>query len=339
MLSANLRVTGFDSVTWLRLLSLFEVQPAPRTNGQPRRQGTLVVVEDDAGAACAAFISDRGRITPEGYVSRADLGRLCDEHHARNGIALRVGTIEEWTERSAELVLATDDYAAQWLALWQVARDLSREGALSFWPDRDSSLPLPSAPMLTKAVDMVLPDERAFAVVLWDETELWTAIVLRRRAGLIDLIAGPELVLDVVGPLGGDYRRDHRTVSRALSDSVAPLHLGLYAQRQRFERLLRNAEPGAWAKAIALRDVIVDPIPAYVHVAAGADALRATARKTSQLFGHLEVELVTSVLSPLARFAREQIMHVASVTGTLGFNPLQVLARKLRPDQPHDPGQ
>ena len=67
----------------------------------------MVLVEDDTGAACAAFISDRGRLVPEGYVSRADLGRLCDEHHARNGIALRVGTIEEWTERSAELVLAT----------------------------------------------------------------------------------------------------------------------------------------------------------------------------------------------------------------------------------------
>jgi hypothetical protein len=183
--------------------------------------------------------------------------------------------------------------------------------------------------MITKALDMVLPDERAFAAVLWEESELWTALVLRRRGGQIDLVGGPELVLDVVGPLGGDYRRDHRAVTRAISDSVAPLHLGIYAQRRRFERLLRDAEPGAWAKAIALREVIIDPSPAYVHVAVGADALRATARKTTQLLGGLDVG---SFFEPAARFAREQIMHVTSVTGMLGFNPLQVLARRLRPN-------
>jgi hypothetical protein len=166
--------------------------------------------------------------------------------------------------------------------------------------------------------------------VLWEESDLWTALVLRRRAGEIDLIAGPELVLDVVGPLGGDYRRDHRAVSRAIGAAVAPVQLGLYAQRRRFERLLRDAQPGAWAKAIALRDVIIDPSPAYVHVAVGADALRATARRTSQLFGGLDV---ASLLEPLARYARDQVMHVASVSGLLGFNPLQALARRLRSDQ------
>jgi hypothetical protein len=62
-------------------------------------------------------------------------------------------------------------------------------------------------------------------------------------------------------------------------------------------------------------------------VAVGADALRATARKTTQLLGGLDV---ASIFDPAARFAREQIMHVTSVTGMLGFNPLQVLARKLR---------
>jgi hypothetical protein len=67
-----------------------------------------------------------------------------------------------------------------------------------------------------------------------------------------------------------------------------------------------------------------------VHVAVGADALRATARKTTQLLGGIDV---ASLFEPAARFAREQIMHVASVTGTLGFNPLQVLARKLRSNE------
>jgi hypothetical protein len=326
VLSANLRVTGYDSVTWTRLLSLFETR-RPRRDGVPARSGLLVIVEDEQGAACAAFLSDRGRVNAEDYKTRGDLARLCDEHRAGAGIAMRLGTIEELTERAAEHVLRTDDYAAQWLALLQAARELEREGAVQFWPERETPLTLPSAAMLNKALDLLLPDEHAFVAVLWEETELWTALVLRRRGGQIDLLGGPELVLDVVGPLGGDYRRDHRAVSRAISEAVAPVQVGLYAQRSRFERLLRNPAPGAWARAIALRDVIIDPSPAYVHVAVGADALRATARKTTQLLGGIDV---ASLFEPAARFAREQIMHVASVTGTLGFNPLQVLARRLR---------
>ena len=329
MLSANLRVTGYDAVTWQRLLSLFEARNRQR-GPAPTKRGFLVVVEDERGAACAAFLSDRGPVHLDKYDSRADLGPLCELHHARGGVALRLGTIEELTERATEHMLHTDDYAAQWLALLRAARELENEGALAFWPHREPPLPLPTAQMITRAVEMVLPDERAFAAVLWEDSELWTALVLRRRGGHIDLVGGPELVLDVVGPLGGDYRRDHRAVSRALSDAIAPVQVGLYAQRRSFERLLRSAEPGSWAKAIALRDVIIDPSPAYVHVAVGADALRATARRTSQILGGLDV---ASLFVPAARYAREQIMHVASVSGMLGFNPLQVLARRLRSNE------
>jgi hypothetical protein len=119
-------------------------------------------------------------------------------------------------------------------------------------------------------------------------------------------------------------------VSRAISSSIAPLQLGIYTQRRRFERLLREAEPGAWAKAVALREIIIDPSPAYVHFAVGADALRATARRTGELLGGIDF---LSFLEPWTRYAREQISHVTSITGMLGFNPLQVLARRLRANE------
>jgi hypothetical protein len=258
------------------------------------------------------------------------LARLCREHRVRRGVALRLGTIEELTERAAEQVTRTDDYAAQWLALLTATRELEREGSLYFWPEQRPAVPLPTPQVLAKALDVVLPDERSFVAVLWEDTELWTALILRRRGGQIDLVGGPELVQEIVGPLGGDFRRDQRLVSRAIGDSIAPVQVGLYAQRRRFERLLRDAEPGAWVKAIALRDVIIDPSPAYVHFAVGADALRATARRTSQLFGGIDF---MSFIEPAARYAREQIAHVASVSGMLGFNPLEVLARKLRANE------
>jgi hypothetical protein len=331
VLSANLRVTGYDAVSWGRFVSLFSATDAsgePEELHDPYR--VLVVVEDASGAACAAFIADQGSVDASSYATRADLPRLCEELRARRGVALRLGTIEEITERAAEHVLRTDDYAAQWLALFGAMRELEREGALYFWPERANPVPLPSPQLITRALDVVLPDEHSFVAALWEDTELWTATVVRRRGGQFDLLAGPELVLDVVGPLSGDFRRDHRAVSRAVSSAIAPVQIGIYAQRRRFQRLLREAEPGSWAKAIALREVIIDPSPAYVHVAVGADALRATARKTGEMLGGIDF---MAYIEPVARYAREQIAHVASVTGMLGFNPLQLLARRLRANE------
>lgn len=323
MLSSELRVTGFDTGSWARLLSLFGASVEQASAAQ---RGILVVVVDVQDAACAAFVTQRGHVPIAEYEGRAQIGALCARIGAERAVVVRLGAIEDLTERSVARVLGSENYAAQWLGLLATARELEREGALYFWPERPK-LPLPSPLVLARTIDTVLPDERAFLAVLWEDSVPWTALLLRRRAGEIDLVAGPEFVLDVVGPLGGDYRRDHRAVSRAVSDAVAPVHIGIYAQRSRFERLLRNPQPGAWAKAVALREIIIDPSPPYVHVALAADALRATTRKTSQYLGRLDF---MSYVEPYARFAREQIMHVASVTGLLGWNPLEVLASRLR---------
>jgi hypothetical protein len=330
VLSANLRVTGFDAVTWGRFISLFESRRKRRKDDHRNSYGLVVVVEDATGAACAAFIGDRGPISAEGYKSRADLPALCAEHKVRRGVALKLGTIEELTERAAAQMMRTDDYAAQWLALLSTARELEREGAIYFWPEAKNVVPIPTQQLITRSIDVVLPDEHSFVAALWEDSELWTALVLRRRGGQFDLVGGPELVLDTVGPLSGDYRRDHRAVSRAISASIAPLQLGIYAQRRPFERLLREPEPGAWAKAVALREIIIDPSPAYVHIAVGADALRATARRTGELLGGIDF---LGILEPWTRYAREQISAVTSVSGVLGFNPLQLLARRLRANE------
>lgn len=329
MLSASLRFTGFDALTWGRFISLFESRRS-RASDHRNSYGMVVVVEDDAGAACAAFIGDRGPISASNYRSRTDLATLCAEHHVRRGVALKLGAIEELMTRATAQMLRTDDYAGQWLALLGAARELEREGALYFWPESKNVVPIPTPQLVTRALDVVLPDEHSFVAALWEDVELWTALVLRRRGGQFDLIGGPELVLDTVGPLSGDFRRDHRAVSRAISESIAPLQLGIYAQRRRFERLLREAEPGAWAKAVALREIIIDPSPAYVHFAVGADALRATARKTGELLGGIDF---MGLIEPWTRYAREQISAATSVTGVLGFNPLQLLARRLRANE------
>lgn len=327
MLSTQLRLHGFSADHWLRVLSLLGMSPhEERAQSDAHARGMLVVVEDDHGHACAAFHSELGSVDPQGYVGRADLGTLCERYLARRGVVLRRGAIEELTERAASRVLRERDFAAQWLQLLGTARELTREGLLYFWPER-TQVPLPSAAMVKRALDIVLPDEHCFLAVIWEGSEIWTALCIRRRAGEIDWIAGPETILDVTGPLGGDYRRDHRALSRAVGHAIAPVHIGLFAQRDRLESLLRDPHAGAWAKAVALRDIIVDPAPPYVAVAVSADAMRASAKKTGEWLGGIDF---LSFLEPVARVVRDQVSQVASVTSLLGWNPLQVLAERLR---------
>ena len=91
-------------------------------------------------------------------------------------------------------------------------------------------------------------------------------------------------------------------------------------------KLLRTAEPGAWARAVALREVIVSPTPPYVAVALGADATRAVAKRTAARLGGIDG---LAQLAPLATYVRGRISEIASVTQTLGFDPLKVLATLL----------
>ena len=117
------------------------------------------------------------------------------------------------------------------------------------------------------------------------------------------------------------FRRDYRVLARTISRSLAPLHLGVFGQRRRLESLLHEWSPGAWARAIATREIIVSPSPAYVHLAIGADVAHAAGRRARSWLEAIEL---TAVTSPFAQAARSR------VEGMLRAGPLQALAEQIR---------
>jgi hypothetical protein len=338
VISNDVRFEGFDTRAWLNLLSLFG---APRTSTvhlaaedgtTSTRRGTLVIVTDVAGAPCAAFCTDRGAVAIEHASELEDMAALCARFGVERAIELQEGTIEELTERAADRLALDGDYAAQWLTLLQAARELEDEGKLRFHPPR-SRTPLPTPGMLRRAIDLLLPDDHALLFALWDGQEIWTALAIHRHGGEIDRIVGPELLQEWVGPLGGDFRRDQRALRRAVARALGPVHVGVFAQREHVEALLRDPTPGTWARAVALREVIISPAPPYVHMAVGADAARALGRQARTWLGGIDL---FSYVAPAAEFAREHVTRIGSVTQILGFNPLQALAARLRRRQRED---
>ena len=323
MISADIELGGFDARHWLNLLSLFQQAEPEPIDGAPG--GTLVVVEESDGRACAAFHTGRGRVDLGSYAGRDNLGELCRLHGAKQAWSVRRGGMEALCELAAQRIPLHGDYVTQMLSLAGALRQLEDEGVFHRWPTRKQR-PLPSTNVLSRALELVLPDGRALVICAFRDSKLWTGLALRRDHGQLDRVAGPDLIAEWAGPTAGDLRRDHRAIVHGVSRSLAPVHLGVFAQESDLRELMRNPEPGAWARAIALREILIDPAPPYVTVAAGADALRSAARRANALLGGVDLG---RTLAPLAQFARSQAGELGSVTGLLGFNPLQALARRL----------
>ncbi|MEM9190547.1 MAG: hypothetical protein AAGF12_15285, partial [Myxococcota bacterium] len=207
-------------------------------------------------------------------------------------------------------------------------------GQIRIYPRPLGSIPTPSPTTVRRALDVVLPNDRSLLVALWDRDKLATCFAIRRRQGAIDMVAGPDLICRWAGPLGGDFRRDHRVLINAVSDGLGPTHLGVFAEMTTMRKLLRAGKRGSWAKAVATRDVILYPAPPYAAVALGADAVRGAAAKAARFLGGLDA---VEALMPLANAFRSRVSDVASVTATLGFNPMTVLATILnRADEEGD---
>jgi hypothetical protein len=346
MIAADLRVEGFDARSWTNLLSLFapnvaeRPRTAPRTSDAPEideadlagapAKGTLVLVIGASGRVLAARHTRRGRVKGLTYDGPASLPSLAASHGARRVLVIREGALEDLTQRASARFDRHDDYAAQWLHVIRAVRNAIDAGAIDLHPRPLAAIPIPSAQVLSRAVDAVLPDDRAMILGVFSRTTPWTLVALRRAEGEIDRIVGPDVILRWTGPLGGDFRRDHRLISDAIAQHLAPVHLGIFADEADIKTLLRDETPGAWARAVVARDIIVQPTPPYVAVALAADGMRAAAKRTETwLSESSRVRDVLGQLAPLASFVRGRAAEVASVTQILGFDPLKLLAAWL----------
>ena len=356
MIGPDLRVEGFDAESWTRLVGLFMPNLEERLtreppssdhdvalteaegDDRPKRHGTLVVVDDADRRILMARHSVEGALPKlVGESSAQDLRALTRSHGARRIVVVREGAMDGLSDAIADgLAHETADggYITQVLVVLRAARYMMEDGDLRVWPNPFANVPVPSARMLRRAFDGVLPDDHAMVVALFDRGQPYTSIVIRRRNGLIDLVAGPDLVTSWTGPVGGDWRRDHRVLLRAIERHVAPVHLGLFAEVSAVRESLRRGEPGEWARQVAVRDVVIDPMPRSVKVALGADALRGISHLSSGLLGGLDL---WSAAMPVLERVRSRWTEIRGISEELGFDPFVVLAALLRSDDDSEP--
>ncbi len=355
MISPELRFEGFDVESWTNLVGMFSpgvverMETSPATSDAPEitrgeaegGRGALIVVIDQSGRVLKASHTSRGRIADlPAWTGPEALPELTREYGAVRALVLREGAADEMAERLALRLQRGDDYATQWLAFARIFREMQEAGQVHVYPNPLGTVPVPSAGTVRRALDILLPDDHSVVLTVWAGRTPYTTVALRRRRGSIDRVVGPDLITRWVGPLGGDFRRDHRVIVEAVSHALAPVHVGLFSQKRTLEELLRASNPGIWAQATAVRDVIVYPTPPYLAVALGADAVRGVADVTRRFLGGIDfLAAVTPITDVVRSQVSDRVSEVASVTQTLGFDPLSVLSAWLRREEPREDGE
>lgn len=327
MLAVDVRFEGWTVEYWQRFLHLWKPRASAEREADRARGGLLLV--HDGERVLKLLHTARGRLDPPARwpVALAELGA---EQHASWAFAAHRDALAEVMERFGSRARRTDDLVDQGLTVVQIFRELVAEGAVQTWPRRLHGLPVPTPAMLRRALDATCADGKCIALGAFADGELWTACVARRRGRGFDVIAGPYDLAPAMGLLSGDWRRDQRYLGEAIEDSYGELGLGCFAPVDVLRELLVDARPGAWTRAIAVRDVVLSPIPPAIGLAIGFDGARYAFEGVRALTARVGV---LDALGPAVRVAREGLGRAAGdrdLTGVLGFSPLEALRALLR---------
>lgn len=326
MLAPDVRFEGFTTTDWVRVLSLFQ----PRlTTGQARDpdrpQGGVIAVAE--GKKLKKLLHTKvGRLRLDDAQRDWPLSAhgLAVRHHASWAAILSWGVLEDIMDRFALRVRRGDDITQQTIALLQVAREEALAGRIDLWPGRMRGVPIPPASVVTSTLDSVCRPGKTMVVGLFEADELWACFAMRRSAAGFDLLLGPDEVRTDMGLLAGDWRRDYRHLAHAIEHRAGPLSLGCFTEVSTFRSLLVDPSPGAWARAVAVRDLILSPVPPALTIPLGIDAGRLAVSAMKRLSERVDAlgllaPMVRSVLGPPS----------GDEDGLFAFHPLELLRKLL----------
>lgn len=339
MISEDFAFFGFDAASWDRLVSLFLGEDGER----PR--GVLVIVIDANRIPVASFHTARGSVDPGTLPSADTLEALCRATDASACIVIRQRAIADIEAYLAEPLDPDQDFVARVMRFAHVLRELGNGNWASVWPNPLPDLLLSAAPAARPVLDFLLPDGHNVVLGVFEAGGLWTGAVLRRSAGTVDVLAGPTAISDWAGPLGGDWRRDHRVLTAAVERELGPIHVGLFTNRTTAQNLLRGRRAGDWARAYLTRELLVHPLPAFAAAGLGLDVLGGAAQYALQALEQMEAEELVGIAQGFWR----GLTDGKGLEGLLGFSPVQAISEAVnralseppKEEEPphHDDGQ
>jgi len=329
MFTHDVQVLDFTAQDWLRLPDLFRKPAAPTPIERAADTGGVLAVRD--GQRIVKVTSTlRGRL-PLPEAGHASAAQLAAQHRATFAVVWSTIALEQFGDRFARRLSRGQSFHLQLEAFIAALRELEREGEVELWPSRFSDWPIPTERAFGSALDLVCPDGKSIVLGAFAQGELYTALCLRRRGPALDVVMGPDRVRRDMGLLSGDFSRDYRFLGAAVEARLGPLAVGCYAELSTFRRLAQDPQPGAWAAAVAARDVVLTPVTPGLAVPLGVDAGRAALTFAKGLVGRLGV--LGGLRAPAGlgpRLERAYALVEGDVRRYLGFDPWRVLTSWFR---------
>jgi len=330
MFTPDCQVFDFSAQDWLRLPDLFR-QPQPVVAPRAAGGGILAVREGQRILKVTSTL--RGRLQPPS-AGHATAEALAIEHDGAFAVIFSNTALEQLGDRFARRLTRGQSFHAQVEAFVDAMRELEREGEVELWPSPFAEWPIPTERAFASALDLLCPDGKSVVIGAFEDGELYTALCLRRRGSAFDAVMGPDRVRRDMGLLSGDFSRDYRYLGAAVEARLGPLAVGCYGELATFRRLAAEPQPGAWASAVAGRDIVLTPVTAGLAVPLGVDAGRAALSMAKGLVERLGLwgagGKATSSFGMGARFERAYALIEDDVRRYLGFDPWRVLARWFR---------
>jgi hypothetical protein len=325
VLTADVRFEGWTVEYWQRFLDLW--RPAASMEREAPRGGLFFI--HDKGRVRKALHTIRGRVEPP-PTWPAPLGMLAEEHRARWVVAAHEDALAEVMERFGSRARPADDILDQALSLVSIVREMIEEGSIESWPRRLRSVPVPTTTMVRRALDATCADGKCIALGTFQDGDLWTAIVARRRGSGFDVVAGPYELRANMGLLSGDWRRDQRFLVETIEESYGELALGCFAETGDLRALVMDPRPGAWSRAALLREIVLSPLPPSIALAVGVDSARYAFEGVRQVASRVDW---LGLVDPAVEIARKRLGRLVGdkdLPQVLGFNPLEALRALLR---------
>ena len=270
MLTPHVRLDGFDTQDWLALQAMFN---APSGSESGSNGGGIVAISLRNRLRKLLHTRDGAQAidTHPWPMTAAD---LASRHGARWGLVLEQGVLETLMDRTALQLRPNDDLLDQVLTAWRVLRALAREDRFDLWPGSLRTVPVPARELITRALDLFVPDNRTVVIASWRGSHMVTCLAMRRTAGAFDTLLGPNELRAQVPPSSGDRAAAHRRLIDAVQLRLGAVSLGLSADQAVWGTLFDADEPGRWARLVASGNVLIDPMPAAVALPLAVDAGR-----------------------------------------------------------------
>jgi hypothetical protein len=347
MISRDLRIEGIDPEGWAHLLSSLlpppggDPEPQPLSSwgplsrftqeSGPARQSTTALSRRPAalvllrGERILRILSLGGGTLPAEELpsaSQEDLRALRRRLGLPFVAALDVEALPGLWAEAQSAVNLEEDFVAQELAMVRVFREaLGRSVRVD--PRLFGRIPLPSAALLQKTFNTLLPDGRSLIFYLVEGGRVWTSLIAVKQAGDIVLVTSHAAIADKVR---FSSVRDARAVNQAVAERFAPPHIGLFLPLRTWHELVAG-DRSAIARALPGRQAVLDPAPPWLLALVGAGTMAEAATRSVRFAGKL---LAASGLG--ARFlpggteaAERLVQTVSNPLEALGLDPWDLL--------------